>query len=200
MKIYAYKIARDYGFAPNPYGAACTLATCKPDIRKAAQIGDIVLGCGSAETKQIGRIIFAMRVSGESSFDEYWRNPIFIDKQPYFGGSRRRAHGDNIYRDDETGNWVQARSHHSFPDGSTNLLNLNRDTSVDRVLWGEEFAYWGDSAIPIPEELRDPAENLALERIRNLKHNFSPAFVAKTEQWFSQIPKGRFGRPGGWRL
>jgi hypothetical protein len=34
----------DTGFAPNPFHDFLTLATCKPDIRKKAQIGDWVLG------------------------------------------------------------------------------------------------------------------------------------------------------------
>lgn len=199
VTVYAYKITRDFGFAPNPYGAACTLETCKPDIRKAGQIGDLIFGCGSAKTKLAGRIVFVMRVSGESSFDAYWSNPRFADKQAWFGGSRRRAYGDNIYHRGVDGEWMQARSHHSHPDGAINLLNLDRDTSADRVLWSEEFAYWGGSAIPLPIELADPHDNLALEKVRNVKHNFSPAFVAKAEAWFGRTPKGRHGRPGGWK-
>jgi hypothetical protein len=41
-------VARDYGFAPNPFFGVCTLATCKPKIRKAAAIGDWVVGTGSS--------------------------------------------------------------------------------------------------------------------------------------------------------
>lgn len=199
VTVFAYKITRDFGFAPNPYGAACTLATCKPDIRRAGQIGDLIFGCGSVETQQVGRIVFVMRVSGESSFSEFWDNPRFADKRPFFGGSRRRAYGDNIYRRDAQGEWIQARSHHSYPDGSTNLLNLHRDTREDRLLWGDEFAYWGASAIPLPDALADPQDNLALHRVRNTKRNFSPHFVAAAEAWFAQIPQGRHGRPGGWK-
>src|SRR5712671_5339411 len=34
MRLYSYVVARDFGFAPNPFFGVCTLATCKPDIRK----------------------------------------------------------------------------------------------------------------------------------------------------------------------
>ena len=44
MKIYSYIVKRDYGFAPNPFYGYCTLATCKPVIRKHAEIGDIIQG------------------------------------------------------------------------------------------------------------------------------------------------------------
>lgn len=35
MKIYTYIMTDDYSFAPNPYFGLCTLACCKPKIRKA---------------------------------------------------------------------------------------------------------------------------------------------------------------------
>lgn len=38
--LYAYAITRDLGFAPNPFHGFCTLATCKPGIRKTAKVGD----------------------------------------------------------------------------------------------------------------------------------------------------------------
>lgn len=34
MTLYSYVVAHDFGFAPNPFDGLCTLATCKPDIRK----------------------------------------------------------------------------------------------------------------------------------------------------------------------
>ena len=41
--LYSYVITRDYGFAPNPFGGICTLATCKPGIRNHATVGDWVV-------------------------------------------------------------------------------------------------------------------------------------------------------------
>lgn len=43
-KIYSYIVAEDNGFAPNPFGKACTLACCKPDIRQHAKTDDWILG------------------------------------------------------------------------------------------------------------------------------------------------------------
>lgn len=60
MKLYSYVVARDYGFAPNPFYAACTLATCKPRIRKTAKPNDWVLGTGCAERKRSGTLVYAM--------------------------------------------------------------------------------------------------------------------------------------------
>ena len=44
MEYYSYVIKRDFGFAPNPFGEFCTLATCKPVIRKVANVNDWVFG------------------------------------------------------------------------------------------------------------------------------------------------------------
>ena len=65
-KIYSYVVARDYGFAPNPFHGVCTLATCKPRIRKAA---DLV---GSASQQRAGFLVFAMKVEDTLTFDEYF--------------------------------------------------------------------------------------------------------------------------------
>lgn len=40
MKLFSYVVAREYGFAPNPFFGWCTLATCKPKIRVTAEVGD----------------------------------------------------------------------------------------------------------------------------------------------------------------
>ena len=47
MKLFSYVVARDYGFAPNPFFSTCTLATCKPKIRRTASVGDWIIGTGS---------------------------------------------------------------------------------------------------------------------------------------------------------
>ncbi|MFH1865797.1 MAG: hypothetical protein ABIK85_07930, partial [Candidatus Eisenbacteria bacterium] len=39
MRLFSYIVARDYGFAPNPFCGVCTLATCKPKIRESASVG-----------------------------------------------------------------------------------------------------------------------------------------------------------------
>ena len=36
-KGYSYIVARDFGFAPNPFNGVLTLATCKPIVRKGAE-------------------------------------------------------------------------------------------------------------------------------------------------------------------
>ena len=66
MRLYSYIVARDYGFAPNPFYGVCTLATCKPAIRGKAEIGDWVIGTGSKVDQRDGHLVFVMRVTEDS--------------------------------------------------------------------------------------------------------------------------------------
>ncbi len=49
MTLYTYFIPFDNGAAPNPFGGICTLAICKPVIRRNAKAGDWVVGTGSVD-------------------------------------------------------------------------------------------------------------------------------------------------------
>jgi hypothetical protein len=62
--LFTYVIARDFGFAPNPFHGVCTLATCKPGIRKSASVGDWILGIGGKKLGLMHRkCILLMKVS-----------------------------------------------------------------------------------------------------------------------------------------
>lgn len=154
MRLYSYVVARDYGFAPNPFYGWCTLATCKPTIRSSASIGDWVIGTG-AKTKYnlAGRLIYGMRVDECLDFGTYWNDSRFASKRPVLNGSLKQVYGDNIYHR-ERGRWIQEDSHHSHKDGRPNRRNIDRDTSVNRVLVSSRFVYFGSSAPVIPKRFR----------------------------------------------
>ncbi len=152
--LYMYVVDRDFGFAPNPFHGCCTLATCMPRIRKAAQDGDWIAGMGGSRLKATGHCIYAMRVTEARTFDDYFADPAFFDKRPVRNGSSVMMVGDNIYHTDcSNGLWVQLDSHHSNPDGTRNLLNVNKDTSADRVLISRDFYYFGRNASPVPHKV-----------------------------------------------
>jgi hypothetical protein len=154
MKLYSYVVARDFGFAPNPFFKFCTLATCKPKIREHASVGDWVIGTGAkVRYKYSGRLIYAMQVSEILNFDTYWNDQRFLQKRPNLTGSLAVLYGDNIYHHVGT-HWVQADSHHSLEKGHRNEANLKRDTSVDRLLVACKFVYWGGLAPIIPKLFR----------------------------------------------
>ena len=149
-KLYSYVVARDFGFAPNPFYGFCTLATCKPQIRKNAQVGDWIIGTGSKSKEREGHLVYAMRVSEVMTFNEYWQDCRFQEKRPDMYASISKAFGDNIYFKDKTGQWIQQDSHHSYANGNPNPDNICHDTKVDRVLISMKYVYWGGSGPQIP--------------------------------------------------
>ena len=199
MTVWSYKISRDYGFAPNPYFGFCTVACCKPDIRRGAAVGDLIIGCGSSKLKLVGRAIFAMRVAEKLTFDQYWNDERFQRKKPVFTAGTARSYGDNIYHQDAPGIWAQSDSHHSLDDGNWNALNADRDLGADAVLVGADFAYWGRSATEIPEHLRNFEGDDLYPNVRNFRNGYSEALQAAAIEWFDQGPKGRLGRPISWK-
>jgi hypothetical protein len=146
--LYAYAITRDFGFAPNPFHGFCTLATCKPKIRKSAKPGDWIMGIGGSNLTAVKRrCLLLMKVEEKVSFQEYWEHKRFSLKKPVRNGSRVQMLGDNIYHKEGNGNWIQEDSHHSNPDGTPNSMNLRVDTgTTDQVLISRCFLYFGDKA------------------------------------------------------
>ncbi len=154
MKLFSYIVARDYGFAPNPFFGLCTLATCKPQIRSKAVVGDWIVGTG-AKTRYglAGHIIYAMKVDEVLDFNGYWSDPRFACKRPVLNGSLKQLYGDNIYHH-RGKRWIQADSHHSLDDGKPNQTNVARDTSADRMLVSWTFVYFGASAVRVPKRFQ----------------------------------------------
>ena len=128
VRLHSYVVRYDSGFAPNPFYGFCTLATCKPDIRKAAAIGDWIIGSGSADKKlkRGGFLVYAMRVTETPSFAQYWQDPRFQKKKPDLSRSRMRECGDNIYYKAADGIWGQLNSFHSKDDGSPHPRHVKR--------------------------------------------------------------------------
>lgn len=158
MKLFSYIVARDYGFAPNPFFGFCTLATCKPQIRAKAEIGDWIIGTGAKGKYDLaGQLIYAMRVDETLTFNEYWTDPRAACKRPLLNGSLKQLYGDNIYHR-KRARWIQADSHHSLEGGKPNPRNIARDTSSDRMLLSWRYAYFGDRAIRIPKRFQPYAK------------------------------------------
>ena len=194
--IYSYVVARDFGFAPNPFFQVCSLATCKPQIRKRAEIGDWIIGT-SSKTYGLGdKFVFFMEVSEILTFDEYWNDPRFLPKRPNLRGSVKQAYGDNIYhRSNKTGKWIQEDSHHSMPSGVQNTANVIHDTSVNRVLISYKFAYWGGDGPKVPSTFRRKDEDL-IKSGPGHKCRFTKEFSARFISWAnSSSSRGYLGAP-----
>lgn len=195
MRLHSYVVARDFGFAPNPFYGTCTLATCKPVIRRVAQVGDVVVGTGSRSYGLEGRLVFAMVVSETLSYDEYWSDVRFLEKRPSLLGSKKQSFGDNIYHR-ARGKWVQANSHHSLASGKANPLNVAHDTQSPRVLVAERFVYWGGEGPRIPSRFRDPEDICGH---RGHRSNFSDRLLQRFIRWLDLDTRGGYrGDPAEW--
>jgi hypothetical protein len=199
MRLYSYVVARDYGFAPNPFYGTCTLATCKPILRRKATVGDWVIGTGSAANGLTGHLVYAMKVSETMTFDDYFADPRFQIKKPNLAGSLKQAFGDNIYSRDAAGDWYQLDSHHSLQDGTPNPANITNDTNPNRLLVSQHFAYFGAAAPQIPPDVRvDETEDICA--LRHYKVNFRPGHVEKVLDWLGSLGVcGPQGPPSEWR-
>lgn len=67
-RLFTYKVVFDGGTAPNPFHKICTLALCKPVIRRTAKVGDIVVGLAPGND---GRIIYVMVIDKVMTWSDY---------------------------------------------------------------------------------------------------------------------------------
>ena len=81
MRLFSYVVSRDYGFAPNPFYGTCTLATCKPEIRRTARAGDWIIGTGSKMQGREDHLVYVMKVAEKRTFSEYWADDRFSDEE-----------------------------------------------------------------------------------------------------------------------
>ena len=204
MNLYSYVVRYDSGFAPNPFYGYCTLATCKPTIRESAQVGDWIVGSGSADQKkkQGGKLVYAMQVTEVLSQNEYYDDSRFQRKKPTLTGSRKQARGDNIYYY-ENNQWTQHDSFHSNPGGEQNEEHIYHDTSVNRILVSDNFIYFGSNGPLIPEELISNGKPLLHKGVgyrKFISSNTNDADVIRRfEVWLQSLDaKGFIGNPYDW--
>lgn len=209
-KLFSYVVTRDYGFAPNPFHSYCTLATCKPQIRKHANVGDWVVGTTSvAIGSRHGSkpmLLYWMKVSEILTFQQYWSDTRFQVKKPMLNGSKKMAYGDNIYHQTSYGVWMQSNSHHTYPDGSINRENLSTDTGqTNNVLISNEFVYMGENPLPIPPSVANhQGVALAKKGAGHKSSAFNASFISNFENWhynfycLGNAPMGFQNKPSDW--
>lgn len=192
--IYRYIVRHDAGTAPNPSDGWCTLAICKPRIRKAAQVGDWVIGFRSLNLggvrSNFGHVLYAMQVAESLSFSEYWHDRRFASRRP----SRLNRTPDNFYRPvrDAYGNqrlkWVPNHVHCREA--------LDKDTSGKCVLIARKFWYFGDQSINEDKRLPEQLLCLAPTTQGHVVHkNRFPDDIERFERWIEQFPQGMTGAP-----
>ena len=158
MRLFAYKMTHDTGFAPNPFWGWMTLATCKSQIRRCKYPGDWIAGFTSRTLcdDPVGgeRLVFLMQVQEKMTLAEYFGDGRFRSKIPR---DSRVAHvhseGDNIYRPLV----LNAREAHHFEQlANPNHTAADHDDDVNGgyVLISKRFVYFGVNALRIPPHAR----------------------------------------------
>ncbi|MFN6474822.1 hypothetical protein [Nostoc sp. DedQUE07] len=149
MRLFSYCLRYDDGAAPNPFWELCTLAICKPVIRRTASIGDWVVGLGSTQSP-IGNItdciVYAMQVTDKMTlrkYDEFCRvhSPHKIPK--WNSEIFEYRIGDCIYDYSQGEQPVLRPSVHNISNQETDLSGIN-------VLMSRHFYYFGDKAVHLP--------------------------------------------------
>lgn len=181
--LFSYILVSDSGFAPNPFWCACTLACCKPDIRRVAGIGDLIVGLAPKADEH--KIVYVMRVTDKLTFKEYWEHPDFQQKKPF--GKKRDSKsqcGDNIYRPLPNGQFRQERFH-----------DINDEKSGRWVLVSDDFVYYGAGAVPLPPQF---GRLVVGRKYRRFSSKDNEQLIAEFDKWFNRRRKGRRGTPAKW--
>lgn len=149
--LYTYCIPYDNGAAPNPFWDVCTMVICKPAIRRAAQVGDWVVGTGSTHSPigDIGgQVVYAMRVSQKMTMHEYelYAQEYLPNKiaKRYDHDVRRRL-GDAIFDFSTDPPNVRLSIH--------DISHREHDLNGKYALLSDHFFYFGDKPRKLPPEL-----------------------------------------------
>jgi hypothetical protein len=165
-------------------------------------MGDWVMGTGSKTHGREKHVVYAMRVTGAMTFEQYWADPRFQRKRPNLRGSKKQAFGDNIYsRNPGSGQWYQLDSHHSLKDGSPNPENIEADTHTNRILFSDDFLYWGGTGPKLPPGLlRWGSQHENVCAVFGHKNRFPQAMVDDVINWIrSHNESGYCGEPLDWK-
>jgi len=210
MNLCVYILAIDTGFAPNPFHGYCTLACCKPDIRRCKEKGDWVIGL-SLKKGRCG-LIYAMQIEEKLTFKEYWNDVRFQIKkvdEKYLDKSRVEEEyligrsGDNIYEPLSNGNWKQHPSRHTCLEFSDNECEKNKIKDVIEgkyVLVSKNFVYYGRESFPLEPEFEKKKLEF-LKEIGRYKCTFSPEQINEWEYFIEDLlskQHGRIGLPNDW--
>lgn len=172
MRLFTYCITNDTGAAPNPFWGLCTLAICKPVIRRVASVGDWVCATGSVEDGMENKVIYAMKITQKMTLENYYdfcreQHPKKIPD--WKGNDPKRRVGDCIYYI-ENGETQLRESVHD-------KTNMNTDLGGISVLISDEFYYFGKEGKLLPVDLH-PIVRQGQGHRSNANENFKEAFVS----------------------
>lgn len=192
-KVYSYVVRYDDGAAPNPFWQHCTLAICKPAIRRVAGVGSWIVGTGSKENVGNNRLIYAMKVTEVLPLVEYGKNPRFACKIPTLENEIKKL-GDNLYYVNGQGEIRQRFPSVHSCEQAEKPETKHHDLNGKNVLISDSgnFWYFGRNALKIPKNLMKIVKKGAGHKWR-----FEETLIADFLNWISQMKPGVYGNPCG---
>lgn len=190
MKIYIYILTHDTGFAPNPFRGFCTLACCKPVIRRTAQVGDWIVG---VTRRALGnKLVYAMKIDETMPFEKYWSDLRFRAKRPKWKSKDLiQRSGDNIYKYSEHSKFAQLPSRHwDSKCNQEDIEQMKKDLSGKNVLISKKYCYFGQKAQTIPANLLS-----FIRPARGYRVNFKPEQKQILLAYLERLPLGIHGYP-----
>ena len=188
MSLYTYRITIDSGDAPNPYGGICSLAICKPDIRRTCQVGDWVVGIVAKGLNKLDQnnLLYAMKVTKKMSFQKYNK---YCKKQCNIKLPENARTGDCIYFEDNGILKQRLNYAHNLKNMKTDMNGINKKDGKSVIL-GEEFYYFGKNSIKIPKIM----EEIIIKGQGHQKYK-NKDYVKQFESWIQTHEQGINGIP-----
>lgn len=187
--LKSYIVTFDGGAAPNPYHEVCSLALCKPDIRRTAEVGDLIIGLTSITLGY--QLVYAMYVSEVLTLGDYFEDARYQAKKPNFKSDDRHDWmGDNIYERKSGNEYIQHLAYFHIPDRTAQQLQMKQQTDLVRgqnVLLSDKYWYFGANSPTLPPEL-----DFLHERLRRGHRVFESSAVAKFEKSARHLLKNSF--------
>lgn len=171
--FYRYILAYDDGWAPCIDSGLVTLATCKPKIRKGAEVGDWVAGFYPGSQNR-GVVAWVGRVASKLVIGDY--------EKTY------RGRRDAVYRQKLDGTFERLN-----PGYHNNENEIRKDLSAPVLVFDKSATwYFGDAPHELPFDLLALAGQGQGHRVRLRL----PGDVRRLQQWLlSSGPAGIYGKP-----
>jgi hypothetical protein len=184
LRLFSYIVNHDTGFAPNPFFGYCSLACCKPVIRRCANPGDWIIGLSNKSTGN--RLIYAMSIDKKITYSDYWNSVSYNKKKPRNDTSVViHKCGDNIYEPKDDGDFNQLPSTHT-------LEEKEHDLNGQYVLVSSDFVYYGSEAIILPAYMN------FLKVGRAHRSRFYDDEIHTFIEYIKTLPRGIQGPPDTW--
>jgi len=147
MRVWTYVIANDRGSAPNYDKPAVTLAVCKPRVRRAARVGDLVIAFSGRKIAARSHSVRWAGIVGEViPLEKYWNDKRFRTKRP---GNTEKP--DNFYKQ-ESHTWRQVEN------STHGLKHMERDLrGVNTLVFYKAWHFFSETDdLPLYFNLRMP--------------------------------------------